>query len=135
MNRLAELEALLKFYDKNLGARGGTGGSNANYSGVGVGGGGEVRPGLLWAQDMMGMAGHNPRSSAEDAPDFFGDEGGGAARNSLAAFVRPSMEGAGPMPARQDFASLDVPPTSIRRDTPMRGRANNMLANLMMRMR
>lgn len=131
MNRLAELQELLKFFDKNIGGGGGAPNAYQRASGF-VGGGGESRPGLRWAQDMMGMAGHNPTTVGMGAaPDFFDDDDmQEGPRNALAAFVRPSSEGAGPMPARPE-AAYDVPPRGIRRDTPMRGRANNMVAQLM----
>lgn len=119
MNRLAELQSLLRFYDSNLR---GNNAPNAYQVSTGfVGGGGENRPGLRWAQDMMGMAGHNRAA----APDFFADEESGGG-NALAPYVRPDMRGAEPLAPR---APRELP-MRISRKTPLSGRVDNYLARL-----
>lgn len=97
MNYLAQLEQALRFYDKNL--KGSQGYRHPSADPNMVGGGGEIRPGLLWAQDAMSRQSGMER----DQQDFFADE----PQNVLMDYQRPSMTGAPPMAKRNTNPRFD----------------------------
>ena len=115
MNNLTNLKQLLDFYDKNI--RGGADMSSFTpiEGGGHLGGSGENRPGLLWAQEFM------RQQMQPQHPDFFG----GQPAQQAPAYVPPQqvdMNAQRPMPQmRNDYFAND----------PLRNRTQNFLAQLL----
>ncbi len=83
MNALNNLQSLLDFYDKNL--RGARPYQSPTMDRANMNDSGEQRPGLLWAQSMLGQMGGG---EGQASPDFFG--GAQAPTNALAAYRQPA---------------------------------------------
>lgn len=116
-NYLTELQQALDFYRRNGGMRAD---QRVSLQGGGYASqGGELVPGLLFAQ---GMAGRMGGGGGSNPPDFFDEP----QQNVLRDYVRPEMR-SGSMPPRQ---SMDRP-RRVMPDTSMSGRADNYLARMM----
>lgn len=114
-NYLTDLQQALDFYRRNGGMRAD---QRVSLQGGGYASqGGELVPGLLFAQGMAGRMGSGSGSS--NPPDFFDEP----QQNVLRDYVRPEMR-SDPMPPRQSMGRRTM-------QDGMRGRADNYLARMM----
>lgn len=123
MNYLNNLQQALQWYRSQGGGQ--QQALTRGYEQFGHGGqSGEIVPGMLWAQgmaDKMGGGADKMGGGDQGSPDFFNDT---PQRNAMMAYREPSMEGAGPMPARP------MRPQQGRRMS-MRDTSDNFLRELM----